>query len=338
MEALPFKDNGIDCTGVKIVPVPASGENLIKQFDHVAWDPTNPGKKTFSIHTPVNGIVDYDEFASLLARASRQGSTLKQIVMGFSDSRHKVTTSSNTGGEFEALDPFCSITASTQPKAVRKLLTNTDTGSGFLNRWVFVGGLRKQREVVGGAHSRIRVDLTAAVEELQFVHAWSGKPKEIRFTDEALNEYETFSRKTIFPIQQKDNSDLLTRLDLTMKRLILLFCINEKREEVTVEIVRAVEPILEYLIRCYAILSAEIGISSMSEIATEIMRHIKRIEDQTGRGASVRDISMRLKRKNYSPDLIKRTLETMVALDWIDLDKTTKGPGRPTVRYRTASA
>jgi hypothetical protein len=337
MEALPFKDNGIDCTGVKIVPVPASGENLIKQFDHVAWDPTNPGKKTFSIHTPVNGIVDYDEFASLLARASRQGSTLKQIIMGMSDSRHKVTTSSNTGGDFEATDPFCSITASTQPKAVRKLLTHTDTGSGFLNRWIFVGGPRKQREVIGGVHSAIRVDLTAAAEELTYVHAWSGNRKELSFNKAALDEFQFFMTNIVFPVQQKDNSDLLTRLDLTMKRLILLFCMNERRDMVTVEVVKAVEPILEYLIRCYAILNAEIGISAMSEVATEILRHIKRITEQTGRGASVRDLSQRMQRKNYSPDLIKRTLETMVALDWIDLDKTNKGPGRPTVRYRAVS-
>lgn len=337
MEALPFKDNGIDCTGVKIVPVPASGENLIKQFDHVAWDPTNPGKKTFSIHTPVNGIVDYDEFASLLARASRQGATLKQIIMGFSDSRHTVSTSSNTGGDFEATNPFCSITASTQPKAVRKLLTSTDTGSGFLNRWIFVGGQRKQREVIGGVHSAIRVDLTAAAEELTYVYAWSGTKREISFSNEALEEFETFMRQVVFPIQQKDTSDLLTRLDLTMKRLILLFCMNEKLDTVTFEVVRAAEPLLEYLIQCYGILNAEIGISAMSEIASEILRHIKRIEDMTGRGASSRDLSLRLKRKNYSPDLIKRTLETMVALDWIDLDRT-KGPGRPTIRYKAVNS
>ena len=337
MEALPFSDNGIDCTGVKIVPVPASGENLIKQFDHVAWDPTNPGKKSFSVHTPVNGIVDYDEFASLLARASRQGSTLKQIIMGFSDSRHKVTTSSNTGGDFEATEPFCSITASTQPRAVRQLLTRTDTGSGFLNRWIFVGGPRKQREVMGGVHSSISVDLSNAVDELTLVHAWSGKKKQISFTEDALDEFERFMRNIVFPVQQKDRSDLLTRLDLTMKRLVLLFCINEKLEQATLEIVKAVEPILEYLIHCYAILDAEIGVSAMAEVANEILRIIKQVVDATGKGASARDLTKRLKRKSYSPDLIKRALETMVALDWIDIDKSAKGPGRPTIRYRAVS-
>jgi hypothetical protein len=40
-----------------------------------------------------------------------------------------------------------------------------------------------------------------------------------------------------------------------------------------------------------------------------------------------------MKRKNYSPDMIKRALDTMVGLDWLDIDKT-KGPGRPSIRYK----
>lgn len=332
-EVVPFRNNGLDTSGCKIVPVPASGENLIKQFEHIAFDPSLP-KGSPSVHTPINGVVDYDEFASLLARASRAGSTLKQIIMGFSDARTRVTTSSNTGGDLEAYKPFCSITASTQPKAVRKLLTNTDTGSGFLNRWIFVGGPRKQREVIGGSHSSIRVDLTEANEALKKVRGWGAKERDVRFCEEALDEFDRFMREDVFSVQIKDETDLLTRLDLTMKRLILLFCINERISEVTVEIVKRVEPILQYLIACYGILSAEIGISQMQEVTTEIMRHIKRIEEKTGRGVSPRELTQRMQRKNVSPDLLKRALETMVALDWVDVEKSKGTVGRPTVRYK----
>lgn len=332
-EVVPFRNNGLDTSGCKLVPVPASGENLIKQFEHIAYDPSL-GKSAPTVHTPINGIVDYDEFASLLARAGRQGSTLKQIIMGFSDARSRVTTSSNTGGDLEAYKPFCSITASTQPKAVRKLLTSTDTGSGFLNRWIFVGGPRKQREVIGGSHSTIRVDLSEANEALKKVRGWGAKERDVRFSEDALDEFDRFMREDVFTVQMKDETDLLTRLDLTMKRLVLLFCINERLSEVTEEIVRRCEPLLEYLIQCYGILSAEIGISMMQEVTTEIMRHIKRVEEQTGRGASARDITMRMKRKNVSPDILKRALETMVALDWIDVDKSKGTVGRPTVRYK----
>jgi hypothetical protein len=334
--ALPFSDNGLDTTGCKLVPVPASGENLINQFQHIATDPSLP-KGLPTVRTPVNGLVDYDEFAGLLARAGRQGSTLKQILMQFSDSRSRISSSSNTGGTYEAYQPFCSITASTQPKAIRPLLARTDAASGFLNRWLFVGGPKKQREVMGGIHSSITVDLSDAIDKLKKVRGWGATQRDVRFTEDGLEEYEKFIRNRVFPMQAKDETDLLTRLDLTMKRLVLLFCINEKKTEVDADIVKRVEPILEYLFDCYSILSAEIGITQMSEITSDILRLIKKIQEDTGRGASARDLGVRMHRKNYSPDLIKRALETMVALDWIDVDKTKSGPGRPTIRYKVVS-
>lgn len=332
-EALPFSDTGLDTTGTKLVPVPASGENLIAQFQHIAHDPSFP-KGTPEVRTPVNGIVDYDEFAGLLQRANRQGSTLKQIVMGFSDARNRITSSSNTGGTFEAYRPFCSITASTQPKAVRPLLSRTDTSSGFLNRWIFVGGPRKKREVMGGSHSVIRVDLGAAIERLKKVRGWGGVERDVRFTEEGMDEFERFIRARVYPVQETDETDLLQRLDLTMKRLVLLFCINEKTTEATEDIVKRVEPVLSYIIDNYGILNAEIGVTQMTEITDNILAQIVKIEHSTGRGASARELGQRLKRKNYSPDLIKRALETMVALDWIDIEKKkAAGPGRPTIRY-----
>jgi hypothetical protein len=335
--ALPYRDNGLDTTGTKLVPVPASGENLIAQFQHIAWDPSMP-KGSSEVRTPVNGIVDYDEFAGLLARASRQGATLKQIIMGFSDSRGRITSSSNTGGTFEAISPFCSITASTQPKAVRPLLSRTDTSSGFLNRWIFVGGPRKKREVMGGVHSSIKVDLEPAIESLKKVRGWGGVERDVRFTEDGLEEFERFIRKSVYPVQEKDDTDLLTRLDLTMKRLILLFCINERRTDADEQVVRRTEPVLSYLIHNYAILNAEIGITQMSELTDLIIKQVARIQKATGRGASARDIIAALKRKSYSPDLINRALKTMVELDWIDQIKQSKGPGRPTIRYEVVSA
>lgn len=190
---------------------------------------------------------------------------------------------------------------------------------------------------MGGVRSAIRVDLTESVDLLKRIRAWGGIERDVQFTDAGFEEYEKFVRKQVFPLQIKDESDLLTRLDLTMKRMILLFCINEKRVDADTDIVKKVEPILDYLIDCYRILNAEIGITQLSEITTEIMRHIVRIQESTGRGATARDLSVRMKRKNYSPDLIKRALETLVALDWIDIEKN-KGPGRPTIRYRAVAS
>ena len=69
----------------------------------------------------------------------------------------------------------------------------------------------------------------------------------------------------------------------------------------------------------------------------EILRHIKNIQAKTGRGASARDLALRMKRKNYSPDMINKALKTMEDLDWIDRDKTKGQVGRPTIRWTVAS-
>lgn len=334
--ALPFRDTGLSTSGCKIVSVPASGEVLIKAFQHQANDPSLP--KNTGVYTPINGVVDFDEFSGLLARANRQGNTLKPIIMGLADARNRVATQSMTSGEFIAERPFCSITASTQPKAVRVLLSKQDAGSGFLNRWVFIGGPRKQREVLGGARSAIAVDLASAVDALKDVKAWGAVERPVYMTDEGMKELDRFYRKRIFPLQDADDTDLLKRLDLLFKRLILLFCINERIVAADERIVKLAEKLLDYVVRCYGILNAEIGISAISEVTTEILRHINRHQERLNRGCSARDLQKYMKRKNYSPDLIKRALETMVALDWIELEKKQGGHmGRPTIRYVAVS-
>jgi hypothetical protein len=334
-EALPFQDHGLDTSGCKLVPIPASGENLINQFQHIATDPSLP--KGSGVRTPVNGVVDYDEFAGLLNRAMRQGNTLKVYIQAFADSRNRISTSSNTGGTFEAVKPFCSITASTQPKAVRALLSKYDTGSGFLNRWVFVGGQRKKRESIGGKRSGIHVDLEPAINELKKIRGWGAVERSVEMDDLGFEEWDNWFHKEIEPIQLKDETDLLPRLGLTLKRLLLLFAINEKSTVVTADDVRRIKPLMKYLIECYGILNSEIGITQMQEITSEILRHITRIQEATGRGATARDLGLRMKRKNYSPELIRKALETLVALDWIDAEKPKTKMGRPTVRYTVVS-
>lgn len=336
----PFKDNGLDCSGVKIVTPPASGEHLIKSFQHIAHDPSF-GKNAPTVHTSVNGIVDFDEFSSLLNRANRQGSILKPIIMGLADGQKTVSTGSITSGDIEAVDPFCSITSSTQPKAVRTLLSKIDTSSGFLNRWIFVGGRRKGKEIVGGNRSTINVDLSKAKVELGNVKAWGAIERPVFCTDEGYRALEKFFRGEIFPLQDQDDTDLLKRLDLLMKRFILLFCINERVTEATRRHVELAASMLNYLIYCYGTISDEIGITLMGEMTGEILRHIRRHFNRTKRGASARDLQMYMKGRHYNPELIKRALETMIALDMIEIENSKFGNskvGRPSVRYKEVMA
>ena len=330
-ETLPYTDNGLDTTGCKLIPVPASGESLIKQFQHIAWDPSLP-KGIPEVRTPINGIVDYDEFSGLLQRASRSGSTLKPIIMGFADSRDNISSSSITNGTMEAVFPFCSITASTQPRAIRHLLDKNDMASGFLNRWIFAGGSPKDREIMGGSYSATEVDLAEPIDSLKKIRGWGGVERKVMFTTDGLKVFEHFIRTEVYPIQDKDETDLLTRLDLIMKRLILLFCVNERTMLVSPEIVQRVEPILKFLIRSYEVLDVNIRITIEAECEDDILKYCRRFETAKGKSPTLRDITMTLKRK-YPAWMLKREIEIMVAIEWIEPEKST-GRGRPTVRYK----
>lgn len=332
----PFDGGGQTPSGVKLIPVPGSGEYLVKAFSFVAQDPVNPRNTWYE---SVNGIVDFDEMAALMNRANRQGSTLKTTIMAMADGRPTVSVGSLTHKEIVAERPYCSITATTQPRAVRSVLHKNDAGSGFLNRWVFAGGPPKKREVIGGRRSVIGVDLHDAIAQLKSVKSWTAKERLIEWDDDAADKITQFFEKMIYPAQQKDSSDLLKRLDLLFKKLCLLFTINLKRDTVPLEAVEACIRISEYLINCYGLLEENIGITQQQEIVTDVLRVIRNVQNKRKAGATVSDIRRLLARKNYGPDQLKKALETMVALDMIELEKPKSGAiGRPTIRYREVSA
>lgn len=330
---LPYSETGQETTGTKIVSVPSSGEYLVSAFSYEGRDPAN--SKISLGYQPVNGIVDFDELSALLSRANRQGSTLKPTIMGFADAKNEVSIGSLTRGDFVAHDPFCSITASTQPKAIRNLLHRTDTASGFLNRWVFAGGSPKEREVLGGVHSTTSVDLEPAIAQLKLVRGYGGITRSIGLDGEALKLLTEFYRKKVYPLQNKDDSDLLKRLDLLFKKLVLLFTVNARQDVASKSEVQLAINLFEYIVECYGILNENIGVTQAQEVASEIMRHINRHFKKTGRGASARDIARYTARRNYSPEQIKKALDVMVALNYIELEKKKPGGhiGRPTVRY-----
>ena len=230
-EASPYKEDGTATSGVKIVPLPGSGEHLVKEFTYEGKDPSGTGNRSLGPQS-VTGIVDFDEMSALLGRSNRQGSTLKPTIMQLADAVPDVMIGSLMRGNFHAKEPFCSITASTQPKAIRTLLNRTDTSSGFLNRWVFAGGKQKQIEVIGGRRSAIQVDLTEAVAELKKVRGWGALERSVHIDDDAFEAYSRFFRSKIEPAKTKDETDLLKRIDLITKKLMLLLTINLRLESV----------------------------------------------------------------------------------------------------------
>lgn len=336
-DAAPFAEDGVSTRGVLQVPVPSSGEYLVGQFSYEGKDPTN-NKRSIG-YQPVTGIVDFDEMASLIARARRQGSTLQTTIMNFADANETVKIGGLQRGEFIAKEPFCSITASTQPKALRTLLSRVDASSGFINRWVFAGGKKKKTEAIGGSRSGISVDLTVATQLLKEVRGWGGVERSIGWEDDAAEEYTKYFHDKVEPWKVKDQSDMLQRIDLLAKKLMLLMTINIKKDNIPLHVVKAMKPLIDYVIECYGIISDNIGVTVMQEVMLDLQAAIsKHSVKKDGQAASIRDIRRQLGRKNYTYEQIDKALKVMTSLDLIELQPAKEGKvGRPTPKWKVVS-
>lgn len=329
-EALPHKWDNPGSKGAHVILSPASAEVLIHNFSKPVLDPVNP--KVVSHYAPVRGLVEFNELSQLTGRSQRQGNVMKPTLMEFYDMSPLIGTSSMTGGKKEAQEPFASVFTTTQPRALKDLMRKSDADSGFLNRWIFASGKPKQRIAIGG----IQIDIFPAVKPLQEVQGWVGfGSKQIAWSDEAGRKFTEFFHDQLRPVQLKDDSGFLTRLDLTFKKLILLLTANIKQDIVPVEIVDQAISMFGYLISAYGIPAAQIGNSAQIEVQETLIYHIKKWTEERGHGITYRELYLRIKHKKYQPELVYKILKILTDMGIVDAVATPAGKvGRPTVRYK----
>ena len=326
--ALPASSTASPDKGVVKAYTPASGESLIQIFSKPVTDPTNP--KVILYYDPVRGLIEYNELSQLVGRGQRQGNSLKPTLMEFYDCSACISTVSVTGGRRTAENAFGSCVTTTQPKSLKDLVTNSDAGSGFLNRWVFPCGTPKEKVAIGGA----RVDTTPAVAPLQSIHGWAGLGKEIQWSDEANKRFTELFHTYVQPAKLNDETELLSRIDLLLKKLILLFCINEKQIEVSRDIVERVWKMWDYLLGTYNLPAEQIGNSIYYQIMNEVTRILKEHGTKFKNGMTMRDINRCLHRKKFPPPIIAKMLDYMVNGGLVEMIAPTNKTGPQTMRYR----
>ena len=325
--ALPFKDNGLDTQGVRILGSMQSGEALLDAFSHEATDPSLPRSGVF---TSINGLVEYDELSMLVSLALRQASILKPVMMAFFDGESHRQRGRKAGVGF-AFEPFCSTVSSTQPRAVRGILSDQDAASGYLNRWVFVGGPPKPPEIF--AMPGDEIDLSDATEALGDIRRWSltaGKGA-LQLTPAARSMATDFFRTTIMPIRDKDETDLLKRLDLIFKKLLLLFSANSHDVEVTESTVENVTQLFDYVLECYGILNLNLGITPMQDLITKLDKVINKHHKRLERGLTPREIGQFANVKN--DENLGRALKIMCDIGKLQIE-TRPGTDKRTKSHR----
>lgn len=327
--ALPYSASDPNSKGAMRVSSPASAEALIWSFKKEYKDPST-SKSTPPDLYPVRGIIDFNELSALVGRTNRQGNVLRPSLMEFYDVSDVVETVSRTHGSEKAFQPFASAITTSQPKALRDLLSEGDAASGFLNRWMFVGAMPKKRVAIGGT----KVDVLPAVDSLRRIQAWASSVGEIQWSQGAHEDFTKLFDERLFPILISDESDLLSRIDLLAKKLVLLFTANAGHVTVQPETIALVDSMLDYILKCYGVPMSQIGGNVANDIREAVLESVVAIQKKSGKGPTMREITRRLAKRNYSAEALVRTVKTMVEAQDIEQFSTT-GRGRPTTRYFT---
>ena len=330
LRVLPYKEDQDYPDGAKEIPTPNSAEYLIKAFSKPVNGVSPMGSPMVVDYASVRGIIRFEELSSFKTIAGRNGSDLGSRMLEFYDGKGRITTGSRMSGDTIAASPFASAFTTTQPRSLSKILSRADEESGFLNRWLFVGGRRKPQIFVGGSEP----DMSEADKELFKVHVWANDERTVAFTKEAA--WKGNKDLNDFIDADKDKYDpALGRIDLTIKKLCLLFAINEMTTEITLEMYERVMLMYNY-IKAYAIFRTENleQATQQSETELHIIEKIREHHEKTGEWPTAREVLRLVQRRVHGAGELTKMLESLVKLN--ELKSTTikpPGRGRPTVRY-----
>lgn len=332
-KAMPYDHDDPVNKGVRRVGNPGSSEFMVKQFMKQIRDVNNPGLPPEKVS--VRGLIEFEELATLMKRSNSPSSTLAQFLIEFYDAKGDVQTGSLTHGGFVATDPFASTLSTTQPRALRDIISNEHVSSGFLNRWIFATGKAKEIDPIGGEV----LDIDPLVNPLQRVFAWAtGVSSIIQWDPAAYRLASDFIIDVIRPIKKADDTDLFARVDLVFKKLVLLNTVNLQRQSVPAEAVEWSMGAFNYIVNTYKSLDKAVHHNVDEELRQAIIKAILGQSRKTGRPPSMRQISDRVGTRKFTGEQIVRCVQTLEKIGVITEIPPGNGPGRKAVRYALTAA
>ena len=332
-KAMPYDHDDPVNQGVRRVGNPGSSEFMVKQFMKQIKDPNNPGLPPEKV--PVRGLIEFEELATLMKRSNSPSSTLAQFLIEFYDAKGDVQTGSLTHGGFVATDPFASTLSTTQPRALRDIISGEHVSSGFLNRWIFATGRAKDIEPIGGEV----IDVDPLVQPLQRVFAWTtGVNNIIQWEPAAFRLARDFIVDVIRPLKQADETDLYARVDLMFKKFVLLNTVNLQRGSVPADAVQWSIGAFNYLVDTYKSLDKAVHNNVDEELRQSVMKAILGLTAKNKRPPSMSQIVEKVGSKKFAVDQIMRCVQTLEKVGILTELPPDRGPGRKTTRYAITAA
>lgn len=345
---IPFKYGDQDQRGIKIIEGPASGENLAVQFQHrfktqplatlnMAGSTPNPNTPPPTPTTVkvdnVRGIVRYPELSGIVAKFKNQGSTLEPTLLQLYDTGSRpIGGTSNTGGDNQAYGYFGVVNTTTQFKSIRKLISNDQIGSGFVNRWIFVIGTPRPKLSRGK-----RPLISNVYSDIIKISKWAAEIKKDQggAIDLPSYYYPLFDDYCVNVAGVKeDQSDMLGRSRLILKKLTLLLAINNRESVISDQTILDAQKLFEYTVKCAEFVEGNLAVSESSLLEDEIYSFIKEGQGvfSTGheKGPNFAQIKRNFrKRRDIDMEKIQRILRTMQTTGMVTIKSDNRpGPGR----------
>lgn len=345
--AFPLDPENQDSDGAKVAEGIGSGEALVKAFQHsvMAMMPAKSGKTEKGgsgmpileerelIGTNVKVLALFEEFSTIKAKASSESSTLRDKLITMYDGSALSTRVTKESTRIEA--PFGSVSTTTQPGRLGKLIAKDEVLGGFVSRWIFAPGRVKNPyhlyEDVQG------YDVRVLVPDLQKLEIWSKGRGKLPFTPEAARLWKGYFAQQVLPYKTGDagEADAKARVDLTCKKLMLLLAIDEQSPQITEDIVVRTMRCWDYLTESLEFLLGAMAETELGQIEKEIMAAIsEHFERREGEGPSMRDLRRKFKNKDWvSSDVLPRTIDRLCAAGEIERLAKSGGRGPATDRY-----
>lgn len=324
-------------TGVKVLGGVESGQALIRAIGHEYEDPAAAVPGTMISQANVRGWTMPEEFAGFVKKALRSGSDFKERAIEFYDvGRDGVvsTTSVKAGGEIKAIGPYLQITSTTQPEAIHTYLAAEDAVSGFLNRFIFVSG--PSRDVRPSRWTDAdRPDLTKASAGLRLLVEFceTNAGLDMPYTEDGSKAWDE-----LFIIVEKNKyltGPMAVRLDLLLKKLMLIFAINEHKTAIDASIVHRMEPIMQHLLACYSRITGELYWRSDDDCQNAILKYVHK-KNEAGAYPRRKEIVDAIKKpvQGRSRFDIMRALDVLDRLEMLTVVKVKKTRGPDAQGYK----
>lgn len=328
-EVIPFykADDYTPPTGVKILPAPGSAEALLSLFQHEILDPST--NKPVSLAS-VRGVLTVEEFSSFVSRSARSGNPMKETLIELYDAyENELTHYSRSGGLLRARNPYVIMISTTQPQAIHAFMKRTDVHSGFMNRFIISAGLRRRSRI---AHGGVEIDINDAAKYLDGIYKWSLLGHEFNLTGDALEAWTEFYNGNIGPLYDASDESMFSRIDLQLKKIILLLTANEKLAQPTADVVERACNLFGYLRATYSIFSRDIALDDAEEARESILNTVVKYTKKHKQGPTRREIVMRLTGK-HGMDNITKALAFLEQNDIIEIKQVSSSRGPKTRRY-----